>query len=113
MLSPEPQCSWLRAAPLLPSHSHRLRSSGPSRPPAYKRSTIIIGATTAALITTITIGHIIVIITTIITIGRIIILTTTITTIGRIITLTTTITTIGRIITLTTIGPIFTNQQRH
>jgi len=87
VLSPERQCSWLRAAPLPPSRSHRLRSSGPSRPPASKRSTIIIGATTAALTTTITIGRIIILITT--------------------------ITTIGRIITITTIDPIFTSQQRH
>src|ERR1700722_10293533 len=94
VLSPERQCSCLRAAPLPPSRSHRLRSSGPSRPPASKRSTIIIGATTAALTTTITTGRIIIIIT-----------------IVRIIVLTTTVTTIGRIITITTIGPIFTNQQ--
>src|SRR3984957_19050769 len=100
VLSPERQCSCLRAAPLPPSRSHRLRSSGPSRPPASKRSTIIIGATTAALTTTTTIGHIIILITTTVTTGRIIILTTT-------------ITTIGRIITITTIGPIFTSQQRH
>src|ERR1700722_11841398 len=107
VLSPERQCSCLLAAPLPPSRSHRLRSSGPTRPPASKRSTIIIGATTAALTTTITTSRIIIIIT----IVRIIILTTTVTTIGRIIIITTIITTIGRIITITTIGPIFTNQQ--
>jgi hypothetical protein len=88
----------LRAAPLPPSRSHRLRSSGPSRPPASKRSTIIIGATTAARTITITTGRIIIAITITITIVRIIILTTI-------------MTTIGRIITVTIIGPIFTSQQ--
>jgi hypothetical protein len=85
-----------RAAPLPPSRCRRLRSNAPSRPPASNKSIIIIGATTAALITTTpTIGRIITL--------TIIILTITTLTIDRIIILITTTTTIDRIITVTTI----------